>query len=156
MSDTGIRSGERMAFCTGCGNDLVGTAKFCPRCGAPAAAGASTQAPPSYSSAPEPLDYTIQGDNLQIARVKLKPGQEIYAEAGKMIYKTPSVYWETRMSGQSLGEKIWGAIKRKMMGESLFWTYFRASAPGEVGFAGSYPGRIQAFDLAVGQTMLVQ
>ena len=68
-----------MAFCTGCGNDLAETAKFCPRCGTAAAgaAGASTQAPPSSSYAPEPLDYKIEGDNLQIARVKLKPGQEI-------------------------------------------------------------------------------
>jgi uncharacterized protein (TIGR00266 family) len=146
-----------MAFCTGCGNDLSETAKFCPRCGAPASAGAATQAPPSYSYAPEPLDYQIEGDNLQIARVKLKPGQEIYAEAGKMIYKTPSVFWETRMSGQSLGEKIWGAIKRKMMGESLFLTYFKTSgASGEVGFAGNYPGKIQVFDLKNGQTVMVQ
>jgi uncharacterized protein (TIGR00266 family) len=149
-----------MAFCTGCGNDLAETAKFCPRCGtatAGAAAGASTQASPAFSYEPEPLDYKIQGDNLQIARVKLKPGQEIYAEAGKMIYKTPSVYWETRMSGQSLGDKIWGAIKRKMMGESLFLTYFKTSgAGGEVGFAGNYPGKIQAFELKSGQTVMVQ
>jgi uncharacterized protein (TIGR00266 family) len=103
-----------------------------------------------------PLDYNIQGDNLQLARVRLQPGQEVYAEAGRMIYKTPSVLWETRMSGHSIGEKIWGAVKRKLMGESLFWTYFRASAPGEVGFAGSYPGRIQAFDLPPGQSILVQ
>ena len=73
-----------------------------------------------------------------------------------MIYKTPAVLWETRMSGQTIGEKIWGAVKRKLMGESLFWTYFRATAPGEIGFAGSYPGRIQAFDLAPGQSVLVQ
>jgi len=161
-----------MAFCTGCGNDLAETAKFCPRCGTAAAAaasgaatgastGASTggwgQAPPSYSYAPEPLDYKIEGDNLQIARVKLKPGQEIYAEAGRMIYKTPNVYWETRMSGESLGEKIWGAIKRKMMGESLFLTYFKTSgASGEVGFAGTYPGKIQSFELKSGQTVMVQ
>lgn len=146
-----------MAFCTGCGNDLAETAKFCPRCGTPGAAGASTQAPPSYSYAPEPLDYKIEGDNLQIARVKLKPGQEIFAEAGKMIYKTPGVYWETRMGGQSLGEKIWGAIKRKMMGESLFLTYFKtAGASGEVGFAGNYPGKIQVFQLTNGQTVMVQ
>lgn len=103
-----------------------------------------------------PLDYTIQGDNLQVARIKLKPGQELYAEAGKMIYKTPAVLWETRMSGNTLGEKIWGALKRKLMGESLFLTYFRASTVGEVGFAGSYPGRIQVFDLAAGQSVFVQ
>ena len=39
----------------------------------------------------EPLDYTIQGENLQIIRCKLKPGQELYAEAGKMVYKTANV-----------------------------------------------------------------
>jgi uncharacterized protein (TIGR00266 family) len=103
-----------------------------------------------------PLEYTIQGDNLQVARVKLQPGQEVYAEAGKMLYKTPNVQWETRMSGQSLGDKIWGAVKRKLMGESLFMTYFRASSSGEVGFAGSYPGRIQPFELAAGQSVMVQ
>ncbi len=146
-----------MAFCTGCGNDLTGAAKFCPRCGAPTGAGAATQTPPSYTYAPEPLDYKIEGDNLQIARVKLKPGQEIYAEAGKMIYKTTSVFWETRMTGQSLGDKIWGAIKRKMMGESLFFTYFKTiGSGGEVGFAGNYPGKIQVFDLKNGETVMVQ
>ena len=107
-------------------------------------------------SAPSPLRYEIQGDNLQVARVYLKAGQEVYAEAGKMLYKYPAVQWETRMSGTSIGEKIWGALKRTVMGESLFLTYFRASSDSEIGFAGSYPGRIQAFDLAPGQSVLVQ
>jgi uncharacterized protein (AIM24 family) len=43
-----------------------------------------------------------------------------------------------------------------MMGESLFLTYFRSSTLGEVGFAGSYPGRIQSFELAAGQSVMVQ
>ena len=103
---------------------------------------------------PEPLEYTIQGDNLQIARVKLRPGQEVYAEAGKMIYKTASVNWDTRMTGSSLGDKLLGALRRTVTGESLFVTYFRGE--GEVGFAGSYPGRIQAIDLAAGQSVLAQ
>jgi uncharacterized protein (TIGR00266 family) len=106
--------------------------------------------------APTPLDFTIQGDNLQVARVRLKSGQELMAEAGKMVYKTPSVQWETRMTGNSIGEKLWGALKRKLMGESLFLTYFRAQGEGEVGFAGSYPGRIQQFELAAGQSVMVQ
>jgi uncharacterized protein (TIGR00266 family) len=88
--------------------------------------------------------------------VKLKPGQEIFSEAGKMIYKTANVQWESRMTGASLGSKILGALKRKLMGESLFWTFFRSESPGEVGFAGSYPGRIQPFDLAAGQSVIVQ
>lgn len=104
----------------------------------------------------EPLDYEIHGDNLQVIRCHLKPGQELFAEAGRMVYKTANVNWETKMSGDSLGSKIWGAVKRKLMGESLFMTYFRSNGKGEVGFAGSYPGRVQAFDLKPGQTILVQ
>ncbi len=138
-----------MPFCTKCGFELAETSRFCSSCGTPVGGG-------RVAPANEPLEYTIQGDNLQIARVKLKAGQEIYAEAGKMVYKTPGVQWETRMSGESLGEKIWGALKRKLSGESLFMTYFRADSTGEVGFAGSYPGRIQVFELAPGQSVLVQ
>ena len=104
----------------------------------------------------EPLEYTIQGDNLQVARLKLKPGQEVFAEAGKMVYKTANVDWESRMSGQSLGDKLLGALKRSFMGELLFLTYFRSRGLGEVGFAGDYPGRIQVFDLKPGQSVLVQ
>ncbi len=103
-----------------------------------------------------PLDYEIHGDNLHVARIHLKPGQELYAEAGKMVYKQTMVEWDTRMSGETLGDKILGALKRKLMGESLFLTYFHAATPGEVGFAGDYPGRIQALSLAEGQGILVQ
>lgn len=127
------------------------TAKFCGACGAPVSVVA-----PVTTVMPDPLDYTIQGDNLQIARVNLRSGQEVYAEAGKMVYKTVNVAWDTRMTGQSLGEKLMGALRRTVTGESLFVTYFRANGPGEVGFAGSYPGRIQAFQLAPGQSLLAQ
>lgn len=140
-----------MAFCTHCGARLQDDARFCAGCGQ-ATGAAATAAPATV----EPLAYTIQGDNLQVARVKLKPGQKIYAEAGKMLYKTSNVQWETRMSGDTLGAKLWGAVKRKFMGESLFMTYFRSLGEGEVGFAGSYPGRIQVFDLAAGHSILAQ
>lgn len=140
-----------MVFCTNCGTRLADGARFCTNCGRPLNAAAAAPAP-----AVEPLDYTIQGDNLQIARIRLKPGQELYAEAGKMVYKTANVQWETRMSGATLGEKLMGALRRTVTGESLFVTYFRSDTPGEVGFAGSYPGRIQVFDLKPGQTILAQ
>lgn len=140
-----------MAFCTNCGNQIDDSARFCPRCGFQIEALVEASV-----LAPDPLDFRIEGDNLQIARVFLKPGQELYAEAGKMVYKTPAVHWESRMSGASLGEKIMGALKRKLSGESLFLTYFRATTAGEVGFAGSFPGRIMMFDLKAGQTILCQ
>jgi hypothetical protein len=94
-----------MAFCTNCGTQLADNAKFCLNCGA-AASGASgaTYYPPAPPV--EPLRYDIEGHNLQIARVHLGANQEIYAEAGKMIYKSANVDWATRMTGQSLGDKI--------------------------------------------------
>ena len=139
-----------MAFCVSCGGQLPETGRFCTNCGAAVAGGATAPA------VHQPLDYTIQGDNLQVIRIRLQPGQELFAEAGKMVYKQPQVAWDTRMTGETLGEKLWGAVKRKLMGESLFMTYFRASTPGEVGFAGSYPGRVQSFDLKPGQNIFVQ
>jgi uncharacterized protein (TIGR00266 family) len=143
-----------MAFCTTCGAKVADDSKFCAVCGKPMK---ETAAPFGTPPAPStPLDYTIQGDNLQVARIRLQPGQDLYAEAGKMVYKTPNVTWETRMSGQTLGEKLLGALKRTVTGESLFLTYFRTDSNGEVGFAGNYPGRIQVFELKPGQTILAQ
>ncbi|MBV9501967.1 MAG: TIGR00266 family protein [Acidobacteriaceae bacterium] len=145
-----------MAFCTNCGTQLGDSAKFCLNCGQPAGAASGGQYyPPAPAVAP--LKYDIEGHNLQIVRVHLQPGQEIYAEAGKMIYKSATVDWATRMTGQSIGDKILGAIKRRLMGESLFMTHFNTTgSQGEVGFAGAYPGKIQVFELAPGQTILVQ
>ncbi len=150
-----------MAFCSNCGSPIADDARFCGSCGNPVGA---TGAPGSSTGptaggatyAPQPLDYTIQGDNLQIARVHLKPGQEVYAEAGKMLYKTANVQWDTRMTGGSLSEKLMGAIRRKLAGDSLFVTYFRADSAGEVGFAGGYPGKIQAIELHAGQAIMAQ
>jgi uncharacterized protein (TIGR00266 family) len=138
-----------MAYCNQCGSRVADDARFCPQCGRPSAVRIE-------DAPPEPLSYEIQGDNLQIARLRLRNGQEVYAEAGRMVYKTPSVQWQTRMSGNTLGQKLMGALRRTVTGESLFLTYFRAEGSGEVGFAGNYPGRIQVFELAAGESVLVQ
>src|SRR2546426_7044125 len=139
-----------MAFCGNCGSEMGEGARFCTNCGRPLGEASTGPAPV------RPLEYSIQGDNLQVARIQLRPGQEIYAEAGKMVYKTANVRWETRMSGGTIGEKILGALRRTVMGESVFLTYFRCDGEGEVGFAGNYPGKITVFDLEVGRSVLAQ
>ena len=53
------------------------SARFCGSCGA--TAGSPANSGPNLTVAPEPLDYEIVGDNLQIARVRLRPGQEVYS-----------------------------------------------------------------------------
>jgi uncharacterized protein (TIGR00266 family) len=140
-----------MAFCSNCGAGMADEARFCTNCGRPAG-----QTGPPEPVVSQPLEYSIQGDNLQVARIKLRSGQEIYAEAGKMVYKTANVHWETRMSGGSIGDKILGALRRTVMGESIFLTYFRCDGQGEVGFAGNYPGKITVFDLEPGRSVLAQ
>ena len=85
-----------MAFCTNCGNPAADGTRFCTNCGVPFSGAASSVtvptgsvttmvAPPPPAYVQEPLRYEIEGHNLQIAKLRLKPGQEIYAEAGKMI-----------------------------------------------------------------------
>ena len=103
------------------------------------------------------MEYRIEGDNLQILRVNLGEGEEVYAEAGKMVYKTFNINMETKMLGEGLGGKLLGALKRKVAGESLFTTHFTSTKGiGEVGFAGEFPGRIEAIEVSENKKFLAQ
>ncbi|NSW87215.1 MAG: AIM24 family protein [Syntrophobacteraceae bacterium] len=89
--------------------------------------------------------YEISGDNLEMLRIKVGGQFRLFAEAGKMIYTRGSVRMESRMpckSGGGLMDKLIGAGKRMLAGESLFFTYYEGE--GEAGFAGDFPGRILA------------
>ena len=100
------------------------------------------------------MEYQIEGDNLQVVKITIKEGEEIYAEAGKMMFKESGINMETKMKGKGIGAKLFGAVKRKVAGESLFTTHFTGT--GTVGFAGDYPGRIEAIKLKEGQSFLAQ
>src|ERR1017187_618442 len=129
-----------MPFCTNCGARLEVESSFCVGCGR--SLGSATRklaAVAAPAAAPEPLDYTIQGENLQVVRIRLKPGQELFAEAGRMVYKFPEVQSDGQVNGNA----------------SPSLARFYATSPSEVGFAGTSPGRIQAFNLKEGQSMLV-
>ncbi len=72
-----------MAFCPPCGSRLTDGASFCSSCGARLGASAAGGGV-AVQTAP-PLEYAIEGDNRQIARIQLKPSQELYPEAGKKV-----------------------------------------------------------------------
>jgi uncharacterized protein (AIM24 family) len=141
-----------MAFCVTCGSPLPDTGRFCTNCGTPIS-GATGD--PSVA-VQQRLDYTIQGDNLQMIRIKLQPGQELFAEAGKNGLQADPGGLGDAHDRRDAGRKNLGRRKAQAYGRIALYDIFSCFVPGEVGFAGSYPGRVQAFDLKAGQGIFVQ
>lgn len=103
------------------------------------------------------MEYEIRGDNLQTLICKIGIGEKIYAEAGKMFYKTPNVAMKSEAEGKTIQDKVIGALKRTVTGESIFNTYFWVEeGKGEVAFASSYPGKISSLNLGPNEIFLAQ
>ena len=124
---------------------------------APAALPASAPPPPLRRGA-DVIDYRIVGHDMQFVEIELDPGESAIAEAGSMMYKDSVVQMETVFgdgshSGQggSFFDKLLGAGKRVLTGESLFTTMFShtgAAGKAKVAFAAPYPGTIVPLSLA--------
>lgn len=98
------------------------------------------------------IDYTIVGDDMQAVVVTLDENEAVRAEAGAMMYMTRGIEMDTGAEGG-----IFGGLKRVVSGESFFITNFKCvSQQGQVSFAGPYPGKIIALDLAETGQMLCQ
>ncbi|MFQ5876922.1 MAG: TIGR00266 family protein [Acidobacteriota bacterium] len=101
------------------------------------------------------VDYKIIGDDLQMVEVELDPGETVVAEAGAMNYMDEGISYEAVMGdgskpGAGIMEKLLGAGKRALVGESIFMTHFTNVAHGKrrVSFASPYPGKIVPLDMA--------
>ncbi len=101
------------------------------------------------------IDYTIQGNDMQVVSISLDPGETVIAEAGAMNWMQQGISFETKMGDGSQPErgifgKLLDAGKRMISGESLFLTHFTNVGMGkkEVAFAAPYPGSIISVDLA--------
>jgi uncharacterized protein (TIGR00266 family) len=98
------------------------------------------------------IDFKILGAEMQFVEVELDPGESAVAEAGAMMYKGVDVVMETvfgdgSRSGSGGGgfvDKLLGAGKRLLTGESLFMTVFTHTGRGKahVAFGAPYPGNI--------------
>ena len=102
------------------------------------------------------IDYEIRGNDMQYVEVELDPGESAVSEAGSLMFKDPSIEMTTVFgdgSGQQAGgtfmDKLVGAGKRVLTGESLFMTVFthRGGGKARLAFAAPYPGTILALDL---------
>lgn len=94
------------------------------------------------------MRYEIIGSNLQFVKIYLSVGEEIYAEAGKMMFKSNNMNMETKMTGSTPKDLFKDVLTRTLAGESIFMTYFTPiEGEGYVSFAGNFPGKIQAVEL---------
>ena len=120
-----------------------------------------------FDSADE-IDYKIFGEDIQYVEVELDPNESVVAEAGAMMYKDSDIVMDT-VFGDGSGsksdrggffDKLVGAGKRLVTGESLFTTVFTHNGNGKakVAFAAPYPGRIIPVDLSKidGGTLICQ
>ncbi len=100
------------------------------------------------------IDFEIKGSEMQFAEIELDPGESAVAEAGSMMFKHPDIEMTTAFGDGSQSEggfldKLAGAGKRLITGESLFTTVFthHGSGKARVAFASPYPGHIIAVKL---------
>jgi uncharacterized protein (TIGR00266 family) len=100
------------------------------------------------------IDYRIFGEEMQCVEIELDPQETVVAESGAFMYMTEGIQMETifgdgSKQGGGFFDKILGAGKRLLTGESLFMTAFTHTTAGKarVAFASPYPGKIITLDL---------
>ncbi|MDD2943382.1 MAG: TIGR00266 family protein [bacterium] len=99
------------------------------------------------------LDYHIHGHELQYIEFQLRPGEEVFAEAGALMFMSGNVEMNTEVDTGSSGgiiARLFSVGKRYLSGESIFVVHFRHSGGGGVGkvaFAAPYPGCIVPIEM---------
>ena len=112
---------------------------------------AQTAPPPLSTMSSDEIDYRIVGSEMQFVEIELDPGESAVAEAGAMMYKDSSITLDTVFGDGSANDntggfmdKLMGAGKRLITGESLFTTVFthQGSGKAHVAFGAPFPGNI--------------
>ncbi len=114
------------------------------------------------------LQHQVVGNAMQMVVCTLRPGQVLYAEAGKFLFRSGDVAMETRLQ-QPLSQKgqasrmkglLAGALeagKRMMAGESFAFQQFQTSGgDGLVALAGVLPGEMRAIEVGPGDVWLAE
>lgn len=111
-----------------------------------------------------PLNYAINGRDIQYISVTLEPGEEAIAEQGAMMYVDKHIHVETVLGDGSQSRfgaigRFWNAIKRSFTGESMFSSVYKntASKSQTIAIAAPSPGEIVPIDLSEhGGTVICQ
>jgi len=107
---------------------------------------------PCQIPVPEIMKYEIIGDNQQMAKMDLQPGEGIFAEAGSMVNMSGNMAMESQLKGGVIA-----GLKRAVTGESLFLTRFAPrDGAGFVSFAGTMTGKIFTVRISPGKDFIAQ
>ena len=98
------------------------------------------------------MRYEINGTVLPSADIWLAAGESVFTESGGMAWMKGDIRMETNTKGGLLQ-----GLGRSLAGESLFMTTYTCErGEGMVTFTPESPGRILAFELAAGQSLICQ
>jgi uncharacterized protein (TIGR00266 family) len=98
------------------------------------------------------MDYRIVGDVMQALEITLKHGEEVFAEAGSMLYMSSGVELQAKMQGGVMK----GLMRKFLAGESMFMSVFRSNAAqGTMALANPIAGKIFPLELR-GNTILAE
>lgn len=122
-----------------------------------AAAAVVPAAPAAAAMQAHDIDFKIFGSEMQFVEIELDPGESAVAEAGAMMYKDASIQMDTVFgdgttsgAGGGFMDKLVGAGKRLLTGESLFTTVFTHTGSGKahVAFGAPFPGTLMPLRLS--------
>jgi sulfoxide reductase catalytic subunit YedY len=98
------------------------------------------------------MEYKIVGDVMQALEITLRQGEELYAEAGSMLYMGPGIDLQARMQGGV----VKGLMRKFLAGESMFMSVFRCeSSQAKMALANPIAGKIFPVELR-GNTILAE
>lgn len=98
------------------------------------------------------MEYRIVGDVMQALQITLRQGEEVFAEAGSMLYMGSGVELQAKMQGGVMK----GLMRKFLAGESMFMSIFRCNtAEGKLALANPIAGKIFPVQLN-GNTVLAE
>ena len=98
------------------------------------------------------MEYQIQGTVMQTLDIILGQGESIFTESGGMAWMRGNISMDTGARGG-----LMSGLGRMMAGESLFLTTYTCQGPkGLLAFTPEVPGKVLAFNLASGQSLICQ
>lgn len=98
------------------------------------------------------MDYQLEGDVMQALHLNLRQGEEVFAEAGSMLYMGLGIELQAKMQGGLMK----GLMRKFLAGESMFMSIFRCNTPtARMALANPIAGKIIKIELN-GNTVLAE